>query len=299
MKTILIGSVVSSKVMLEEMINAKFPINMVFSLDEKYSKNVSGYRPIHEVAAANNIPLIKFRNINDEENIEIIKKVQPDYIFVIGLSQLIDNKILKIANKGTIGLHPTPLPKYRGRAAMVWQVLLGERESKVSLFMIDEGMDSGDIIGQEDYFIEETDYAEDLEKKSLEALRKLSKRVLTDLMNYSILPIKQNDNDATYLLIRRPEDGQIDWNQSVSIIHRLIRAVSRPYPGAFGMYDGIHKLIIWRADVVENKNIIGIPGQICAIGNNYFDILGKDGIIRVTDFENTDNVKLYIGHKLK
>ncbi len=299
MKTILIGSVVSSKVMLEEMINAKFPINMVFSLDEKYSKNVSGYRPIHEVAAANNIPLIKFRNINDEENIEIIKKVQPDYIFVIGLSQLIDNKILKIANKGTIGLHPTPLPKYRGRAAMVWQVLLGERESKVSLFMIDEGMDSGDIIGQEDYFIEETDYAEDLEKKSLEALRKLSKRVLPDLMNDSIVPIPQNDNDATYLLIRRPEDGQIDWNQSVSIIHRLIRAVSRPYPGAFGMYDGIHKLIIWRADVVENKNIIGIPGQICAIGNNYFDILGKDGIIRVTDFENTDNVKLYIGHKLK
>lgn len=232
MKTILIGSVVSSKVMLEEMINAKFPINMVFSLDEKYSKNVSGYRPIHEVAAANNIPLIKFRNINDEENIEIIKKVQPDYIFVIGLSQLIDNKILKIANKGTIGLHPTPLPKYRGRAAMVWQVLLGERESKVSLFMIDEGMDSGDIIGQEDYFIEETDYAEDLEKKSLEALRKLSKRVLPDLMNDSIVPIPQNDNDATYLLIRRPEDGQIDWNQSVSIIHRLIRAVSRPYPGA-------------------------------------------------------------------
>ena len=100
-------------------------------------------------------------------------------------------------------------------------------------------------------------------------------------------------------MIRRPEDGLIDWKQPAADIHRLIRAVSRPYPGAFGMYDGRHQVIIWRADIVENKNIIGIPGQICRISDTSIDILASDGIIRATDFENVDGVKLFVGHKLK
>jgi methionyl-tRNA formyltransferase len=285
--------------MLEEMIKAKFPINMVFSLDEQYSKNVSGYRPIHEIAESHRIPYMKFHKISDEKNIEIIKEIQPDYIFVIGLSQLVDKRILDIASKGTIGFHPTPLPKYRGRAAVVWQVLLGVRKTKCTLFMLDEGMDSGDILGQEEYIIEDTDYAKDVESKLCDALRRLSERILPGLMEDTIIPQKQNEDEATYLLIRRPEDGLINWNEPVEKIHRLIRAVSHPYPGAFGMYDGMHKIIIWRAEIIENKNIIGIPGQICRIAENSFDVLGVDGIIRITDYENENNIKMYVGHKLK
>jgi methionyl-tRNA formyltransferase len=91
----------------------------------------------------------------------------------------------------------------------------------------------------------------------------------------------------------------IDWKDPIEKIHRLVRAVSHPYPGAFGMYDGIHQIIIWRAEVLENKNIIGIPGQICEIGDKYFDVLGIDGILRVTDWDNVDNEKIFVGHKLK
>ena len=98
---------------------------MVFSLDEKYSKNVSGYYPIHKIAEENGIPYHKFRKINEEENINLIKEISPDYIFVIGLSQLIDKEIIDSAKKGVIGYHPTPLPKFRGRAAIPWQILLG------------------------------------------------------------------------------------------------------------------------------------------------------------------------------
>ena len=70
-------------------------------------------------------------------------------------SQLIDKEIIDAAKIGAIGFHPTPLPKFRGRAALVWQVLLGVKDTKCSLFFIDEGMDSGDIIGQEEYTIED------------------------------------------------------------------------------------------------------------------------------------------------
>lgn len=299
MKSVLIGSVISSQIFLEEMINIHFPINMVFSLDEQYAANVSGYFPIHETANKHKIPFTKFHKISDEKHIQTIKEIQPDYIFIIGLSQLVDKRILDIPLKGTIGFHPTPLPKYRGRAAMVWQMLLGVHETKCTLFMLDEGMDSGDIIGQEDYVIEDTDYAKDVEAKLCEALRRLSQNVLPRLLDDSIVPQKQNEDEATYLLIRRPEDGQIDWKEPTESIFRLIRAVSQPYPGAYGLYDGEHKIIIWRAEMLENKNIIGIPGQICKIAEEYFDVLGVDGIIRVTNFENVDQVRLLVGHKLK
>lgn len=299
MKSILIGSVISSKIFLETMIQIEFPVDMVFSLDEQYSANVSGYSPIHKIAEENHISYTTFHKISDDCNVELIKEIKPDYIFIIGLSQLVDKRILDIPTKGTIGFHPTPLPKFRGRAAMVWQVLLGVKETKCTLFMLDEGMDSGDIIGQERYYIEETDYAKDVEIKLCDALKRLGERILPKLKNGLIIPQKQNEEEATYLLIRRPEDGLVDWKEPVEKIQRLIRAVSKPYPGAFGMYDGIHKIIIWRAEYLPNNKYIGIPGQICNITSEYFDVIGVDGLIRVIEYENMDNVKLFIGHKLK
>ena len=134
MKTIVVGAVGSTKDLLETMIKLNFPISMVFSLDEKYSENVSGYFPNHNIAISNNIPYKKFKNINDNENIEIIEKIAPDLIFVVGLSQLVKQPLLNCAKLGVVGFHPTPLPKFRGRAAIVWQILLGITKTKCTLF---------------------------------------------------------------------------------------------------------------------------------------------------------------------
>ena len=299
MKAILIGSVGSSKEMLQAMIDVGFPVSCVFSLDEAASGPVSGYQPIHELAAANGIRYQKFKKINDEENVALIREIAPDYIFVIGLSQLVKKEIIDAAKVGVVGFHPTALPKMRGRAANVWQVLLGVHEAKVSLFFIDEGTDSGDILGQEPYYIEDTDYAEDVGRKIDEAASVLSRRVLRQIMDGTIAPVKQNEEEATYLLKRSPEDGLIDWNQSISDIHRLIRAVSRPFPGAFGMYDGTHQVILWRAEMLENKKYIGMNGQIACITDDYMDIVCRDGLLRVTDYENIDQVRMFAGHKLR
>lgn len=299
MKNIVIGSVGSSRVLLEEMIKIGFPVDMVFSLDEKYSKNVSGYDPIHVTAAANGIPYTKFRKISDSENIDIIRAIEPDYIFVVGLSQIVPKKIIDLAKKGVVGFHPTPLPKFRGRAALVWQILLGVHNTKCTLFMINEGVDNGDILGQEEYIIDDNDYAMDVREKLLSAFSRLSNRVLKQIMDGTISPRKQNEEEATYLLMRRPEDGLIDWNKSGKEVYALIRAVSHPYPGAFGMYDGEHQIIIWRAELMENSKYIGMPGQIASICNDSFLVLCKDGMLKVTDFENADNVTMRVGHKLK
>lgn len=299
MKSVLIGSVGSSKQMLEAMIEAGFPISCVFSVDEQYSAGISGYQPIHKIAEENGIRFKKFRKINDQENVELIKSIAPDYIFVIGLSQLVKKEIIDSAKIGVVGFHPTALPKMRGRAANVWQVLLGVHDAKVSLFFIDEGTDSGDILGQEPYVIEDTDYAEDVGRKIDEAAAKISRRVLKQIMDGTIKPIKQNEEEATYLLRRVPEDGLIDWNLPIKNIHTLIRAVSHPFPGAFGKYDGKHQIIIWRAEILESKKYIGLNGQIAEIADDYIDVVCKDGLLRISQYENVDNIKLFVGHKLR
>ncbi len=300
MKAILVGSVAGSSVtMLNAMIETGFPLDFVFGLDEAYAASVSGYAPIHKIAQEHGIPSKSFRKISDEENIEIMREINPDYIFVIGLSQLIPQHIIDIAKVGVVGFHPTPLPKFRGRAALVWQILLGIQNTKCSLFFIDEGMDSGDILGQEEYIIEESDYVSDVSKKLNTALKPLAQRVLKGLIDGTLIPQKQNEDEATYLLARRPEDGEIDWQKPAKDVYRLIRAVSKPYPGAFGMYDGLHKIVIWRAEVIQNRQYIGIPGQICRIALDSFDVLGMDAIIRVTEWENVDGVRMLVGHKLK
>lgn len=299
MKTILIGAVTTTRRVLETMVEVNFPISYVFSLDDAVSENVSDYDPVFETAEKFNVPYKKFKKINDEENVKIIKEIEPDYIFVIGLSQLVKDEIINAANKGVIGFHPAPLPKYRGRATNVWQQLLGVKESAVSVFFIDDGIDSGDILAQEPYYIGDNDYCQDVLDKIDEAAIAAMRKVLIGLRDNTLVPVKQNDEEASYTLKRSPEDGLIDWNQSIKDIHLFIRAISKPYPGAFSMYDGKSKIVIYRAEILENKKYIGFNGQIAELRKDGFDVVCKDGLLRVTDYENVDNVKMFVGHRFR
>lgn len=297
-KSVLIGSVGSSKTLLEEMIKIKFPLDLVFSLDEKVSEKVSNYYPLHDLAEKNGIPFKKFEKINDLSILNEIKKLQPDYIFVIGLSQLIKEDLIELAKIGTIGFHPTALPKYRGRAAIPWQIILEEKESKCSLFFIDKGMDSGDIIGQESYSITSQDYAEDVLKNCHNAFKKLIKKTLPKIMNGEVERNPQNEEEATYLLKRTIEDGEIDWDKSCEEIQKLIRATSKPYPGAYSFYKGI-KTIFWRAEYIKSNKYIGIPGQIAVKEDDILYIVCKTGLLKVTEYELSEKVELIVGNKFR
>lgn len=214
------------------------------------------------------------------------------------MSQIISKDILELANRYAIGFHPTPLPKFRGRAAIPWQIILGIRESKVSLFKLDEGMDSGGIIYQHPYIIDEDDYAIDVYNKVCSAMKHALKQCLPNIYNDSVKFIKQNEEEATYLLRRRPEDGKIDWSWPSKKIHTLIRAVSRPYPGAYAYYKD-KKVIFWRANIQKNEKYIGIPGQIAWLGNNgEIGIVTGDALLIVTEYSIEDgDVKFTVGHK--
>ena len=298
MKNIVIGAVNSTRFLLETMLELNIDVSFVFSLDDAISENVSGYYPLHEFAQKHKIPFKKYQKINDEGNIEIMKSIEPDFIFAIGFSQLVSNEILDIPKRGVIGLHPADLPRYRGRAVIVWQMLAGVRASKVTLFKIDESVDTGDIIDQEPFAIDENDYAGDVLDKSHDALLKLYHRALPQLMDSAYVLTKQDESKATYCLRRTPEDGLIDWGLPGREIAKLIRAISRPYPGAFSYYDNKNKIIIWRARLEDNTRYHGFPGQIAEIGDGYMVIVVKDTLLIVEEFENVDAMKIYVGHRL-
>lgn len=299
MNIVVIGAVTSTRILIEELLREHIKINMVFSLDESVSKDVSGYYPLHELAEKEGIPCIKYKKINEEKNVQIMRDLKPDYIFAIGFSQLISKKILNIPTKGVIGCHPADLPAFRGRAVLVWQMLLGIKHSNVTMFYMDEGADSGDIIGKEPFEIREDDYISELLEKTDAALLRLYKKIIPQIMDGTLKREKQDDSKATYCLKRVPEDGLIDWNQSGRDIMRIVRAISHPYPGAFSYYDKEHKIIIWRAHIEDNKRYYGFPGQIAEIrSDGKMAIITMDGLLVVDECENIDEVKLFVGHRL-
>jgi methionyl-tRNA formyltransferase len=302
MRVVFVGSVLSSFHALRSIIkvSSKYPIDIVgaFGLDKAFSVGVSDYYPIHEYAKENNIPFFTFKKINEEKTVSQIKDLAPDLIFVIGLSQIISKEILSIPKIGCVGFHPTPLPKMRGRAAIPWMILLGVKESAATLFFLDEGIDSGDIIDQEKYFIEEDDYAWDVYNKACVALETLVERNLPLLAEGKVTRIPQNEKEATYLSKRVPSDGLINWDNSSDSILRIIRATSRPYPGAYSFYKG-KKVIIWRASKPQNnERYTGLPGQIVDIVDGKIYVATGYGLLSIDEYEFDSNLlKIKIGNK--
>lgn len=299
-RTVFIGSVRSSKLALEALLECNIRPELVCSLDEEVSANVSDYYPLHEIAEGHGLRFLKFRKINDAQVLSQIREAKPDLIFIVGLSQIVTSEIIRSAKEYVIGFHPTPLPRFRGRAAVPWQILLGVKESAISFFKIDEGMDTGDIICQYPYRIGEKDDAGDVHESVFAAMQAALRKYIPRIYADDIEFIRQREEDATYLLTRRPEDGKIRWDRPGEEVLRLIRAVSRPYPGAFAFYKG-RKVLFWRARLEANTKYFGIPGQLARIGEEKeLAIVLKDSILVVTDYEAEEGTPRFTaGHKFE
>src|SRR5690606_155268 len=125
------------------------------------------------------------------------------------------------------------LPQGRGRAAIPWAILKGLNETGVTMFKLDEGVDTGDIIGQGVIILNHNITATELYKKVDDMHISLISSYWNDIVNNKITLIKQNDQDATEWPGRKPEDGEILNSMTMEEADRLVRAVTHPYPGAF------------------------------------------------------------------
>lgn len=283
MRVVFVGTVMSSYHALEELLINNVNVVGVFTLDQKYAQNVSDYIQLDPLCSQYNIPLYKFKSINDEECINTIQQLEPDYIFIIGLSQIANSDLLKIPKLGCIGAHPSLLPMGRGRASIPWAILSGQTETGVSFFFLDDGVDSGDLISQAVIKIEPRENATTLYNKINDSIRSQMKELIPSIKNGTVTGVAQNHNLATYTAKRSPEDGYIDWHlMSTECIDRLVRACTKPYPGAFTFYKD-EKLIVWSAEPVNTNRYIAVPGQVVKINHSSVYVKTMDGILEIKE----------------
>ena len=277
MKIVFISGVKFGFEILHHILDHDFNISLVFSYADSKKKNFSDYTSFDNLCKEHKIKNIKVDKINDPENITLIKSLNPDIILVMGWSQLLNNEIIKIPKFGVIGSHPTELPKFRGRAPIPWTILKNLKESALTFFYIEEGIDNGDILDQEKFKITDIDDAHSIYEKVTDIGKNMIIRDLKLIQNGNPQRIKQNSQNFIENWPKRtPEDGKINWNNSGKIIHTLIRATTHPYPGAFTLYNG-KKLKIFNAELLNNN--ICDPGKILQIRNNGVEIGSGDGTI--------------------
>ena len=183
-------------------------------------------------------------------------------MFVIGWSQILRSEVLRIPRLGTIGYHPALLPEFRGRGVIPWTIIQGLSRTGGTLFLMDEGMDSGDIVVQKEFELDPAETASSLVDKHMKQLSLMVSELL-DYIKDGQLPRKTQDHTrASYCARRTPRDGFINWERPAYQTWTLIRATTDPYPGAFTFWEG-QKIIIWKARLLEHCNrYIGFPGQI-------------------------------------
>jgi len=180
---------------------------------------------------------------------------------VIGWSQMVGRDLLALPSKGALGFHPARLPELRGRAVIPWTIILERQETGSSLFWMDEGMDTGDLVAQVLFYVAKDETAATLIAKHERALDSMLSQLVPHLANGTAIRVPQDQSLASYCAKRTPADGLIDWTRPAREVWTLIRAVGDPYPGAFSFSSG-RQIVVWAADLVETAPYFGLPGQV-------------------------------------
>jgi methionyl-tRNA formyltransferase len=241
---------------------------------------------VGDIAKEQNIPIFYSSEIKSAEYASIIKKINPDIIFVIGWRYLITREAYSLPPKGALIIHDSLLPTYRGFAPMNWAIVNGETKTGVTLFHIAEGVDCGPIVDQMATDILLTDTAKTVDEKIITLYEKIITRNLSALENGTAKSTAQNEAAATYTCKRTPKDGEINWQTSALQIHNLIRGLTHPFPGAYTTLQG-KTVQIWESEipVAPLKYVGNIPGRILGKRDGKIEVLTGNGIIQLTKLQ--------------
>jgi methionyl-tRNA formyltransferase len=257
-KTVLAGSVTSSRLTLQALIRHGLPVAGVLAAAK--SANVSGYARLDDLAREAGIPYLDFEDLNAPGTAAAVRAWAPDVFFIVGLSQMVKRDLLAIPKLGCVGFHPTRLPEARGRAGVAWMTLVA-RSGAATYFKMNDRADAGPILVQEPFPVLPSDYAADVIRKQDAAIAAALDHWLPKLKAGEWKPVAQAEAEATFYGKRAPEDGRIDWERPAQEIYDLVRAASHPYPGAY-TYAGEKKLIVWRAEPERGLPWRGVTGRV-------------------------------------
>lgn len=294
-----VGCVKEGKECLQEIIAAGGDVVAIFTFTDEIAAKTSGAVSFEDISEQHEIPLYKIKNTNTPETAQLIKEINPDVIFVIGWTRLVSAEILTIPKYGCIGMHASLLPKYRGRAPVNWALINNEKLTGNTMILLDDGVDTGDILLQRSISITLADTCGTLYDKVADAGREMIRESIPHLQKGELSRTPQNHDQATVMPKRTPEDGLIDWTKPALELFNWVRALTHPYPGAFTYYQS-KKLFIWDAQIAHfslqecNSELLQntVPGMVISTADGITVSTGEGEILslRALNFEDSDKV---------
>ena len=278
-RILFVGAVLEGHRCLESLIEAGERVDAIVTLDPALGATTSGWVPFDGLADRLGVPLLSVRDLNRPEEVARVAELRPDLIIVIGWTRLLAEALLALPRLGAIGFHASLLPRYRGRAPVNWAIINGEAETGNTMFYLDPGVDTGDIIDQRAIPIEDTDDCATLYEKVSDAGTAMLLQHLPGLRAGTAPRRRQDASLATVMPRRRPEDGRIDWTRGRRALFDWVRALTHPYPGAFTELAG-RRLFVWRAET-GSAATTSRPGTLLEGPDGAIEVATGDGTLRL------------------
>ncbi len=215
--------------------------------------------PVKRTAMEYGYPVLQPETVRTDEFHQQLTRLAPDLYVVVAFGQILPQTLLDIPGLGSINVHASLLPRYRGAAPIQWAIINGDRETGVTTIMMDKGMDTGDILLMEKTAIGPNETAADLHDRLSDMGARTLIQTLERLQNDSLKRTPQDHKKGTYAPMLKKKDGQIDWSMPAERIECLIRGMT-PWPGVYTFSAGM-RLKIFKASVLE-REISVPPGTI-------------------------------------
>ena len=282
MKIVFMGTPDFAVPCFEALVKSEYDIIGVFTNPDK--KKGRGYAvsmpPVKETALLNGVKVFQPKTLRSDESYEILKELAPDLIVVVAYGKILPKNILELPPMGCINVHGSLLPKYRGAAPIQWSIINGEEITGITTMYMNEGLDTGDMLLQEEVSIGENETSGELFDRLCKVGSELLIKTIKGIEKGSIKRVKQRDEEATYAPMLTKEISRIDWTKNARDIHNLVRGLN-PWPKAFTMLDG-KVLKIYKTNVLQN--VIGKPGEIKSL-DPFIVCCGDGNAIKILELQ--------------
>ena len=239
--------------------------------------------PVKQVALERGLSLIQPVNINDPEVVQQLKDLSLDAIVVASYGQLLKSVVFDLPKLGTINIHASLLPAYRGAAPVNWAIMYGEKRTGVATFFIEKGLDTGDVLMMDALEIGPDETALELEDRLAVLGADVMLRTLQGLANGSLTARRQPNEGISLAPSLTRENGHIDWCQPATQIHNLTRG-TLPWPGAWTTL-GNYRVKIHRTRLTDMASGVLQPGEIGPSETNRLLIGTGDYLLEVLQLQ--------------
>lgn len=258
-------------------------IGVVTQPDRPKGRGLKEVAPPAKILAQDlGLPVFQPEKVKDESFLKIFRKLNPDMVVLVAFGQILPKAIIDYPPMKCLNIHPSLLPKYRGAAPLNWQIIRGEIKTGVSIMIMDEGMDSGDILLQKETPLGHTETFGELHDRLAELGASLLIKSIEQMTNGTAKRIQQDASVATFAPRLTKETGKINWNHKASDIVNLIRGLS-PSPTAYTSLDGL-PLKIFSA-VALTEYVDQSPGAIISANTDGLPVAAADGFVILKDIQ--------------